>query len=234
MTGQSLPFHDTSKLASGAFWRLDAPHTARRAAAAPTQASMSVTRSGDLEARLSSLMTAAQNGDRDAYRDLLRECVPMIRSVAGRRVAADRVDDVVQDVLLTLHRSRHTYDPSRPFLAWLRAIADRRAIDLLRSVARRNAREVHAPASYDLQIDPALSADRLIEKRQDASSVRDAVAGLPANQRAAIENIVFKERSLKETSMLTGKSEGAIKVSLHRALKALRLRFLRGMDADNV
>jgi RNA polymerase sigma-70 factor (ECF subfamily) len=58
-------------------------------------------------------MAAAQAGDSAAYQTLLRDCIPVIKSVARRRrVDADRIDDAVQDVLLTIHRARHTYDPS--------------------------------------------------------------------------------------------------------------------------
>src|SRR6185369_13119841 len=60
-------------------------------------------------ARLSALMAAAQGGDRASYAALLRECVPVVRRVAARRAPPGRIDDVVQDVLLTLHNARHTY-----------------------------------------------------------------------------------------------------------------------------
>ena len=59
-------------------------------------------------------MAAAQAGDRNAYEALLRDCVPIIKSVARRQgVPADQVDDVVQEVLLSIHRARATYDPAR-------------------------------------------------------------------------------------------------------------------------
>ena len=58
-------------------------------------------------------MAAAQAGDGVAYQALLRDCIPIIKSVARRRgVSADHIDDVVQDVLLTVHRARQTYDPT--------------------------------------------------------------------------------------------------------------------------
>ena len=78
---------------------------------------------------LASDMAAAQAGDAEAYRRLLRDCLPVIAGmVRAQGVRADAVDDVVQDVLLTIHRARATYDPARPFLPWLRAITQRRAI----------------------------------------------------------------------------------------------------------
>src|SRR5690348_4626287 len=72
-----------------------------------------------VDRRRSALMADAQCGDGTAYAVLLRECVPLIRSVAARRVPSDRIDDVVQDTLLTVHRARQTYDPARSFTAWL-------------------------------------------------------------------------------------------------------------------
>jgi RNA polymerase sigma factor (sigma-70 family) len=179
------------------------------------------------DSRLSALMTSAQAGDRAAYGALLRECVPVIRRVASLRAPADRLDDVVQDVLLTLHNARHTYDPSRSFTAWLTVISDRRAIDLMRRVVRDNSREVHAPLQYeqhpDLDADPAAPQERT----ETAKQVRQAVETLPQRQREAVHHVVLSERSLKEASAITGQSEGSIKVSLHRALRALRLKIER-------
>ena len=71
------------------------------------------TRSAD-DTRRAAQMAAAQSGDRAAYEALLRDCVPFINLIAGRQgVPADRRDDVVQDVLMTIHRARQTYDPSQ-------------------------------------------------------------------------------------------------------------------------
>ena len=79
-------------------------------------------------------MIAAQAGDRIAYETLLRDCIPFIKLVVrGQGVHHDTIDDVVQETLITVHRARQTYDPGRSFTAWLRAIAQRRAIDALRS-----------------------------------------------------------------------------------------------------
>ena len=96
---------------------------------------------GDSEARLAPLMRAAQDGDAAAYRALLRDCVPLIAAAARRTgLRPDRIDDVVQETLITIHRARATYDPQRPFLPWLRAIAQRRAIDHLRHRGRQDRR----------------------------------------------------------------------------------------------
>src|SRR5260221_2964891 len=90
----------------------------------------------------SSLMGRAQTGDRDAYRRLLIEITPYVRALAGRhhRDHAD-VEDTTQDVLLTVHVIRHTYDPARPFAPWLAAITQRRIVDRLRKQGRTRSRE---------------------------------------------------------------------------------------------
>ncbi|MFD0935370.1 sigma factor, partial [Methylobacterium trifolii] len=86
-----------------------------------------------LEDRLSAAMRAAQAGDAAAYRSLLQACLPVVAGMARTQgLRGDAVDDVVQETLLTIHRARASYDPARPFLPWLRAITQRRAIDTLR------------------------------------------------------------------------------------------------------
>ena len=77
-------------------------------------------------------MAHAQGGDRAAYRRLLEEIAPYVRALAVRRLPnRSDVEDAVQDVLMTVHAIRQTYDPARPFGPWLVAIADRRIIDRL-------------------------------------------------------------------------------------------------------
>lgn len=173
--------------------------------------------------RRSALMAAAQAGDRTAYETLLRDCVPFIRSVARRQgVAADYADDVVQEVLITIHRARQTYDPKRSFTAWLRVIAERRAIDLLRQTGRHGARELHVPLAFENYADDSADPTRGISHTDDTGTIDQALASLPARQREAVQHLVIEEQSLAEASALTRRSKGSLKVNLHRALKALR------------
>ncbi len=173
--------------------------------------------------RRSALMAAAQAGNRTAYEMLLRDCVPLIRSVARRQgVMPDYVDDVVQEVLITIHRARQTYDPSRSFNAWLRVIAERRAIDLLRQTGRRGAREVHAPLAFENFADGSADPAGGLTRADDAEKIDQALAALPARQREAVQYLVIEEQSLAEASALTRRSKVSLKVNLHRALKALR------------
>jgi RNA polymerase sigma factor (sigma-70 family) len=173
--------------------------------------------------RRSAWMEAAQAGDGSAYQALLRDCIPVIKSVARRRgVTADYVDDVVQDVLLTIHRARHTYDPGRSFTAWLCVIADRRAIDLLRRTRRQDLREVYAPLALECHADQVADPARGLIQADATKTFTRAIASLPARQREAVQHLVLEERSLADAATLTRRTTGSLKVNLHRALKALR------------
>ena len=177
------------------------------------------------EMRRSALMAAAQAGDKTAYQTLLRDCVPLIRAIARRQgVSGDQVDDVVQEVLLTIHRARQTYDPTRSFTAWLRVIAERRAIDLLRQTGRRGARELHSPVAFENYPDEAADPASGLQHADDAGRVNQALAQLPPRQREAVQYLVLNEQSLADASAATRRSKVSLKVNLHRALKTLRGR----------
>ena len=168
-------------------------------------------------------MAAAQAGDAPAYAALLRESLPLIRRMARQNgVAPGHVDDVVQETLLTIHRVRHTFDPARPFTPWLRAIVQRRGIDILRRAGRQASRELHAPLAYEAHPDPAAGAEQQVAEGRRAERLAAAVALLPPGQRQALQHLGLQERSLAEVSASTGRSVGALKVNLHRALKSLR------------
>ncbi len=168
-------------------------------------------------------MAAAQEGDAAAYRRLLVAIAPFIRAIAARQHRApDRVEDVVQDVLLTVHRVRHTYDPARPFAHWLAAIAKRRSIDALRRHGRIGQAEVADEAAYATFADPRANKEEAASAAADA--LGPALAALPPGQREAVELLKLREMSLKEASRASGKSVAALKVNVHRALKALRAR----------
>ncbi len=157
--------------------------------------------------------------------------MPTAASTARRiGVPPDRVDDVVQEVLLTVHRARATYDPARPFLPWLRAIAQRRAVDALRAHGRGAGREVEDEPAYLNHPATAPQADTELQRADDAALLAAAVATLPQGQRQAIELLALRENSLEQAAALTGRSKVALKVNLHRAIQALRARLGAGGD----
>lgn len=173
----------------------------------------------------SALMALAQDGDGDAYRRLLREIAPYVRSLAARCLTGPAgVEDAVQDVLLTIHELRHTYDSSRPFGPWLATIARRRIIDRFRQEVRDKSRE-SATRPEEETFSPVRS--NIYDEGPDRHVLWKAVDGLPPSQREAIRLLKLEEMSLKEASLASGMSIGALKVATHRALKNLRNMFAR-------
>lgn len=177
---------------------------------------------GEGDRRYARLMGAAQKGDSGAYSELLREITPLLRrSIAAQRrfLPPHEIEDLVQDTLLSLHAVRATYDPARPFTPWLMTIARYRVSDGGRRYARRAAHEVAVeflPETFSPD-----QTNRLGEGYGDAEALAKAVRTLPAGQRAAIEMLKIQEMSLKEASAKSGMTIGALKVSVHRAMKAL-------------
>jgi RNA polymerase sigma factor (sigma-70 family) len=173
--------------------------------------------------RLAALMQAAQDGDRIAYAGLLRELVPLLQRLMCRRLGflqpSDR-EDLVQDILLSLHAARATYDPRRPFTPWLMSIAHHRMVDRARRHTRVWANEVLVDEFADSAFDEV--SDLPDSEYGDPEQVRQAVKGLPAGQRTAIELLKLRELSLKEAANVSGMSVSALKVAAHRAIKALR------------
>jgi RNA polymerase sigma-70 factor (ECF subfamily) len=167
------------------------------------------------------LMAHAQSGDREAYRRLLTEITPYLRALAARRHHdPGDAEDAVQDILLTLHAIRHTYDPARPFAPWLVAIANHRLIDRLRRQGRVRSREAAPLSEYE-----TFAADQanLSEKALQRRDLEAAVAQLSPGQRQAIRLLKLEERSLREAAALSGVSIAALKMATHRAIKRLRV-----------
>ena len=184
----------------------------------------------ETDRRRAAWMVAAQAGDRAAYEALLRDCIPFIQRVArGQGVPSDFVDDVVQETLLTVHRARQTYDPNRSFTAWLRTIAQRRAIDGLRRGGRTRKREIHAPLAYEIQSDPSGDPEEAAIQIDHNEALNLAVGKLSTRQREAVEHLALQGQSLAQAATATGKSAGSLRVNWHRALKTLRAQ-LSGKD----
>lgn len=167
-------------------------------------------------------MARAQAGDKAAYNQLLKAMVPAIRALVCRKIGDEVLaEDVIQDTLLAIHRVRHTYDPQRPILPWVAAIASARTIDALRQHGRR--REVQDDEA--LQQRPAESAEASADP-DILSADPDILSGyldtLPLRQREIVESVHLREQSLAQAAAETNQSLSAVKSLLHRAMVNLR------------
>ncbi len=174
---------------------------------------------GDLEPRLKDLMLAGLAGDNAAHTKLLRELAAALRRYYARRLgggAAD-VEDLVQDTLIAVHTRRGTYQSDMPFTAWAYAIAHYKLVDLYRRQGRR--------PTVPLESAGALFAPDDHEAWTAAGDLDHVLATLEPKAAAVIRHTHIEGLSTKETAALTGQSESAVKVGVHRGLKKLIARF---------
>lgn len=166
------------------------------------------------------LASRAQKGDVEAYRSLLSELVPVIRRIVIRSLPnSQAADDVVQEVLMSVHKALQTYDPKRPFMPWVQSIIHFRKTDFLRQHYAQN-------EGGRVSLDDPDTPDYLISERpgETVKDIEDAFAALPAQQQKVVELMKIKGYSAEEVSQKTGMSVSAVKVSVHRALQKLKER----------
>ena len=163
-------------------------------------------------------MLAGLAGEAAPYRKLLDELAGLLRAYYARR-APPGVDaeDLVQETLIAVHTRRATYDPSQPFTAWAYAIARYKLIDQL----RRARLHLRAPeeAADALFVSPG--ADAAMASRD----LERMMADLPSRTRELIRETRIEGLSTREAAQKHDMSESAVKVAVHRGLKALGVRF---------
>ena len=171
----------------------------------------------DTESRLRGLMLQGLDGDAAAYHQFLKALSAHLRAYFRKRLfqRSDEVEDLVQDTLLAVHNQRHTYRADQPLTAWMHAIARYKLIDLLR--ARASGESLNVPLDDELELFAASDT----EAREAKKDLDTLLAGLPDRQRLPIVHVKLEGLSVVEAAQLTGMSESAIKIGVHRGLKAL-------------
>ena len=157
------------------------------------------------------LMAASQKGDKQSYNVLLGECDKWLRRYFAAKIAPGALEDLVQETLISVHRKRASYDPSRAFLPWLAAIGRYRWIDQLRKTYRHNTAELDENLAADPQseaVSAKISLDNLLQK-------------LPEGQAQVISLVKIEGLTIAEASAMTGQSESLVKVNIHRGIKKL-------------
>ena len=173
------------------------------------------------ETRLRALLLEGLGGSTPAYHAFLKEMTAHLRAYFRRRLLGlpDEAEDLLQDTLLALHNQRHTYDAAQPLTAWVHAIAKYKLIDMLR---RRSHREqLHEP----LDEHDTLFAHSDLDASDAQRDLALYLDQLPPQQRLPIIHTKLQGLSVAEAAAATGMSESAIKVGVHRGLKALAALF---------
>lgn len=179
------------------------------------------------EVQLRNLLLRGMSGDAVAYREFLAALAIHMRGFLRRRLAQrpGEIEDLLQEVLLAVHNARHTYRAEQPLTVWVQAIAHYKLADHFRAFARRDA--LHDT----LDDDGELFAEDDEEPAQASRDLGKLLQQLPERQRLPIVHVKLEGMSVEETARLTGLSSSAVKVGIHRGLKALA-SMIRGKRND--
>lgn len=168
---------------------------------------------------IATLFRAGTADDPRAYAQFLQRITPLVRRMAAMKIAAADVDDVVQEILISIHKARHTYDGQRPIKPWLISIAKFRIADHLRK---------HYVQRRDKTVDIDELAEILADVTQtgaDNESIDELLDGMPENQKRILTMMHIEGYTAKEVGAQMEMQESAVKVAAHRALKKIRKRF---------
>ena len=181
------------------------------------------------EPELRALMTASLDGDGSAYHTLLKQLTGHLRAYYRHRFARighgpTEAEDLLQEVLIAVHTNRHTYDRLQPFTPWIHAIARYKFLDYLRrtkssfnDINIANVEELTAK-SDTASVESGLDLQRLLSK-------------ISSKAREVIQCVKLEGLSVSEAATRCGMSESAIKVTVHRGLKALALQIRKESEA---
>lgn len=172
---------------------------------------------------LEDLMIAAQSGDKKAYRQVFQEITPLIQAFIAKRInKLEDIDEITQEVLISVHKASQTYDSSRPFKTWLYAIIKFRLSDYLRMVYRTAEKGLD---SFDEQEFEIANNDNSEIQFDDTEMVTQMLDALPDKQQNIIRMTKIDGFSIKETAVKLDMSESAVKVTVHRALEKLKANY---------
>jgi RNA polymerase sigma-70 factor (ECF subfamily) len=172
------------------------------------------------EPELKRLMIASLIGDAAAYRALLTAVGDLLRRYYVRRIGRDDAEDLVQDALVAIHTRRATYDTEQPLTPWLYAIARYKLVDHLRRIRIR--------PTVGLDEAGALFAENESEAAIARRDLDILLAALPAATQALIRLVKVDGLTMQEAAERTGRSEIAVRVGIHRALRSVSDRLRDG------
>ncbi|MCC6599024.1 MAG: sigma-70 family RNA polymerase sigma factor [Alphaproteobacteria bacterium] len=169
------------------------------------------------------LMRLAQQGDKKAYAQLFQEITPLLRAFVRKKISrAEDMEDIVQEILISIHRASKTYDTARPFKAWMFTIARFRLNDHLRGLYKNRAQG--AEISYEDADHNLLEAAHVTESYESREYINKLLAHLPKKQKKIITMMKIEGYTAKEIATALKMTESAVKVSAHRAYKVLATR----------
>ena len=160
------------------------------------------------------MIQKSQHGDSSAYEKFLQELIPLLQRFLSGKASEDDQEDIIQNILISLHRALHTYDTEKSFFSWFYAIARYKLIDFYRQSGRNLRLQEKIMENFAL---PA-SAEKEF-------SLEECLTRLPIKQQRIIKLLKIDGLSIREVADLTGFSESSVKVTAHRGYKKLKEMF---------
>ncbi len=174
------------------------------------------TKTADKYAELTSLFRAGLAGDAASYNRFLQAVAPILRRAVARKLSQSDVEDVVQEILISIHKARHTYDGERPIMPWLGSITSFRITDYLRKHYSQMRHQSVDIADYE-----NILSD-VTEAHEDNESIDEILDGVPEREQKILTLMHVEGYTAKETGARLGMNESAVKVAAHRAIKKIR------------
>ena len=168
-------------------------------------------------------MRRSLNGDQHAYADLLRETARFLRPFLAKRLSFDsEIEDLLQEILISIHKARHTYDGLRPYKPWAYAIAKFRLQDYLRAHYADHLRHAVELSEIENHLH-----ENVTEPAFSYESISGEIQKLPEKQATILRLMHQEGYTAKEVAEKIGMNESAVKVAAHRAYKILRSKLER-------
>lgn len=175
------------------------------------------------EISLEALMRLALDGDKRAYSALLQETTRFLRPFLAKRLSlVSEVEDLLQEILLSVHKARHTYDGMRPYKPWAFSIAQFRLLDHLRAHYADQLKHAVELSEVENSL-----PENVTESSFTYESIKGEIQKLPEKQMTILQMMHQDGYTAKEVAEKIGMKESAVKVAAHRAYKILRNKLVR-------
>ncbi len=175
----------------------------------------------DKYAELTALFCAGVQGDSARYNQFLQTLSLILRRILGKRIPVCDVEDVLQEILISIHKARHTYDGHRPLMPWILAIASFRINDHLRRLYARSCENV------DSDLITEIMDSTVTESHDETELVNGLLHDIPEQQRRILTLMYVEGYTAKETGRQLNMNESAVKVAAHRTIKRIRERLAK-------
>lgn len=166
---------------------------------------------------LTELFISGINGNVKAYNQFLHQVKPLLRAVINKRISSNDSEDTLQEILISIHKARHTYDGKRPLIPWLYAIAQFRIIDSLRKIYS----PLHSQTVHIDNFEEILACD-VTKTAYQTELLDETLSQIPVREQNILTMMHIEGYTVKEISQKLLLNESTIKVSVHRTIKKLR------------